>query len=602
MSLHQTEQQLSAILQSAATLYPVAEESSVSQARSVDTTPPAALQPYERIAQDGVIAAWEANNNIHLRGRAESEPGATVTLTFNDQSWTSTVNKWGYWNASMPPSALNGLADGNYSLTLTITDKAGNSTHTEVDFGVYVDKTIKPVVSVNVISKDDAVSIAEGIYGVDITGSASHMPPGSKVTITLAGKNYSGYVNDQGEWLGNIGAQDLQALQDGVYTLKVTATDPNGKTSSATHDLTLVTHVSSLPHISFDKITEDNVINKEESLNDLTISGALSVVAPGQQLLFCVGSETWYADINSDGHWQLNIPAADMAKFIALGEVRVYALDAAGNSTDDLLDLDLHTQLPSIYYEINIGGDTTLNYAEAQHDLSFYLEGVNALTINGKTYTPDHGMITIPSADLLALPDGAVNASAARWDEYGNHDTQTITELFSVATHELPTLTLAQPFGDGIIDQADVNTWHLIQGTSSHLDQGSVVTLTLGDQSYSATVKADGNWSLTILAGQLATLDDGSYQMKVTAKDSAGNVASASQPVTVDSHDSSVSLSSEQTDTLLAHLSDSAAIAQDVALSDAPVSRTPDSHYAASDSSFTLADHLQQQHPASTLV
>lgn len=587
MSSRQSEQQLAAILHSAATLYPLADDTSSLQTRSVDTTPPAPLRPCEPIAQDGVIAAWESGRNIHLRGRAESEPGATVTLTFNGEVWHSTVNKWGYWNASMPPSVLNGLSDGAYSLTLTITDKAGNSTDTQVGFGVYVDKTIKPTLTVDPISGDNAVSVAEGIYGVEVHGSVTHMPANSHITVILAGKKYSGGVNDKGEWTAAIPSQDLQALQDGVYSLKVSATDPNGKTTAYLQDVTLITHVSSLPHISFDKVTADNVINKEESQNDLTFSGDLSVVVPGQQLLLCSGDAVYHAQIGSDGHWQVTIPASEVASFIALGEIRVYAQDGAGNTTDAMLELNVVTQLPDIYYEINIGGDTTLNQQEAQHDLSFYLEGVKELTLNGKNYTPVNGMVTISAEDLQALPDGEVSALATRWDEYGNHDTQIIENLFNVATHQVPTITLNQPFGDGVLDAAELNSWHLIQGSSSHLDQGSLVTLTLGDQSYTATVKADGNWALTILAGQLAPLDDGSYQMKVSAQDKAGNVAMATQPVTIDSHEAAASVSSEPLNTQLVDAGDSAAAQP----SDA---RATESHYNASDSSYTLGDHLQQ--------
>ncbi|WP_343553777.1 Ig-like domain-containing protein [Pantoea sp.] len=589
MSSRQSAQQLTAILQSAVNLYPVEDVSASLQTRSVDITPPAALRPYEPIAQDGVIAAWEAGRNIHLRGRAESEPGATVTLSFNGESWHSTVNKWGYWNASMPPSVLHGLADGAYSLTLTITDKAGNSTDTQVGFGVYVDKTIKPTLTLEAISGDNAISVAEGIYGMEVHGSATHMPVNSHVTLSLAGKKYTAGVDDKGTWIANVPAQDLQALQDGVYSLKVSATDPNGKTTTHQQDVTLITHVSSLPHISFDNVTADNVINKEESQQDLTFSGALSVVVPGQQLLLCSGDAVYHAQIASDGHWQVTIPAAEVASFISLGEVRVYALDGAGNSTDSLLELNVVTKLPDIYYEIDIGGDTTLNHQEAQHDLSFYVEGVKQLTINGKTYTPVNGTITLGTEDLQALPDGEVSALVARWDEYGNHDTQLIENLFNVATHQLPTITLNKPFGDGILDAREVNSWHLIEGSTSHLEQGSVVTLTLGDQSYSASVKADGHWALTILAGQLAPLDDGSYQMKVTAQDKAGNVATATQPVTIDSHEPSVQASSE----LNVTRGDSDARHME-SFNDVAASRSGENALSTSDNSFTLADHLQQ--------
>ncbi len=588
MSARESAQHLAAILQSAVDLYGVNSEAVSQQARSVDTTPPAPLRPYEPVAQDGVIAAWEASKNIHLRGRAELEPGATVTLSFNGDSWHSTVNKWGYWNASMPPSVLNGLADGNYSLTLTITDKAGNSTDSQVNFGVYVDKTLKPTLTLNPVSEDYAVSIAEGVYDLVIRGTSTHMAAGSHVKLTLDGKTFSGDVGANGNWRATISAQELQGIDDGVHTLTIKATDVNGKSTTLQHDITLITHASSLPHIHFDSVTDDNVINQVESQSDLTLSGTLSSLAPGQQVNVCSGDAVYQAQVSSDGHWQVTIPAAEMAAFIAPGEVRVYATDAANNSTDALLQLHVVTQLPDMYYEIDIGGDLTLNHQEAQQDLSFYVENINQLTINGKNYTPVNGMVTIGAADLQALPEGAVTAIAEQSDEYGNHATHIISNLFNVATHDLPTLTLNKPFGDGVLDAAEVNTWHLIQGSSTHLHQGSVVTLTLGDQSYSASVKADGNWSLTILAGQLAPLEDGSYQMKVSAHDKAGNVASASQPVTVDSHVA-------QLDTLRIETSETP-------VSETALSRTIEGEYSASDTSYTLADHLQQQHSTHVLV
>ncbi|MFP3449997.1 hypothetical protein, partial [Pseudomonas sp. SIMBA_067] len=69
------------------------------------------------------------------------------------------------------------------------------------------------------------------------------------------------------------------------YSLKVTATDPTGKTATEYHDLTLITHLSSLPKISFDKITADDVINLAESQQDLLLSGTLSTVMPGHRLV-----------------------------------------------------------------------------------------------------------------------------------------------------------------------------------------------------------------------------------------------------------------------------------------------------------------------------
>ena len=392
----------------------------------------------------------------------------------------------------------------------------------------------------------------------------------------------------------------MKALADGVYSLKVTATDPNGKTATEYHDLTLITHLSSLPVITFDKVTADDVINLAETQQDLLLSGTLSTVMPDHRLVITGANQKDYAaTLDESGHWQVVIPAAEVKAFINVGEIRAWSIDGANNYTDATHELNIHTGFIPVYTEMDLGDDMTLNYQEAQHDLSFYVEGCNTLEINGKTYQPDaQGMVTLTSGDLMALPDGPVAATFHRQDQYGNSDTQSWDTLFTVAVHQRPTLTLDTAFGDNKIDAADVNSWHLIQGSSSHLQPGSQVELTLGDQHYSATVKADGGWALTILAGQLAPLDDGEYPMTVSARDSAGNVATASQTVQVASHTETASLMEGQTvDQLLETVSltqqtETAHVAQASVAAAAP----QESHLF-SDVSYTLADHLLL-HPA----
>lgn len=541
-----------------------------------------------------MIAGWEAQKRVHLRGRAEGEAGSTVTLTFNDQSWYSTVNKWGYWNASMPAEALKGVPDGNHTLTLTLTNKAGHSTTTEVGFGLYADRTLSPTLTIDTVSGDNAVNIAESIYGVEISGSATHLPVGSVLKLTLGTQTTTATMGRDGRWSGTFSESDMQALQDGVYSLKVTATDPNGKTATDYHDLTLITHLSSLPLITFDNVTPDDVINLAETQQDLLLSGTLSTVMPGHRLVITGANQKDYAaTLDESGHWQVVIPAAEVNAFINVGEIRAWSIDGASNYTDVTHVLNIHTGFIPVYTEMNIGGDMTLNYQEAQHDLSFYVEGCNTVEINGITYQPDSGgMVTLTSAELMALADGPVAATFHRWDQYGNSDSQTQNALFTVAVHQRPTLTLETAFGDNVIDAADVNSWHLIQGSSSHLQPGSLVQLTLGDQHYSASVKADGGWALTILAGQLAPLEEGDYTMTVSGQDSAGNLATASQSVRVASHtESAGTLPAQTVDRLLDSFSVTAEHAPEAQVSSASegviVSGMP----------YTLADHLLQ-HPA----
>ncbi|MGS6572259.1 hypothetical protein, partial [Enterobacter intestinihominis] len=48
-------------------------------------------------------------------------------------------------------------------------------------------------------------------------------------------------------------------------------------------------------------------------------------------------------------------------------------------------------------------------------------------------------------------------------------------------------------------------------GTSANLAEGTVVTLILNGKNYTATTAADGTWSLTVRAADLASLGDANY-------------------------------------------------------------------------------------------
>ncbi len=438
-----------------------AGEQHVAQATfSKDTHAPDALRIYEPVAADGVVAAWEANNRIHVRGRAETEPGSTVTLTFGDQSWQSSVNEWGYWNASMPSDAMQGLPDGNYSFTLTITDKAGNSTTTGVDFGWYVDRSVMPTLTLDPIMEDNAVGCQEGMYGMQISGSSTHLPAGSWVTATLNGQSYRGLVDSDGRWWVSLTDTELSTIPDGIWRVEVSATDPNGKLATTYADVTLITHWESLPDIHFDNVTRDNVVNALELQQDLLLTGSLSQVLPGQTLfLNDGGGKDYQASVQADGRWSLLIPADEVADFIHRGELHAWSQDVAGNFVDGQFEFNIITTLPPVYYELNIGGDMVLSREEAQSDLSFYIEGVKSLTLNGKTYQPEQGMVTLSSEDLLALPDGPVTVTVWQQDEYGNSASSTLTNFFTVETHNFSTPAPDAPLTDSTIENGDLDRW-----------------------------------------------------------------------------------------------------------------------------------------------
>src|SRR5690606_11970492 len=99
----------------------------------------------------------------------------------------------------------------------------------------------------------------------------------------------------------------------------------------------------------------------------------------------------------------------------------------------------------------------------------------------------------------------------------------------------LPTLTITTPLaGDDVINAAEQDQPLEISGASSGIVAGELVNISLNGKDYSATVEADGSWTLVVPVEDVGALSDGTATIVANAMDSAGNVAEASHQVTVD--------------------------------------------------------------------
>ena len=116
-------------------------------------------------------------------------------------------------------------------------------------------------------------------------------------------------------------------------------------------------------------------------------------------------------------------------------------------------------------------------------------------------------------------------------DEDGNPTSEIVTEDVATGTAQVvidtvpPTLTITTPIaGDDVLNAAEQGEDLEISGTTDAED-GQVVTVSFNGQEYEATV-ADGAWSLTIPAADLAGLADGaSLAITADVSDVAGNPA-----------------------------------------------------------------------------
>ncbi|WP_234012841.1 Ig-like domain-containing protein, partial [Cronobacter sakazakii] len=120
--------------------------------------------------------------------------------------------------------------------------------------------------------------------------------------------------------------------------------------------------------------------------------------------------------------------------------------------------------------------------------------------------------------------------------------TATTDRVINVEINDLPAPTIVTPFGDGALSAADLQQNQTLSGNTGVSGSGQTVTVQIGNQTYTTTAGTDGGWSVTIPASQLQALPPGQTPIVVTATDGAGNSASATSSVNIDTTPPALSL------------------------------------------------------------
>lgn len=204
------------------------------QLLTVDTQPPTLA--INTIAQDNIVSAAEHNAALVLSGTSNAEAGQTVTLTVNGKSHTATVGSDGTWQVTLPATEVQALAEGNYAVNASVSDRAGNTTSNSANFTV---DTSAPVVSVNTVAGDDILNNAEQAVAQIISGQVSGASPGDTVTVKLGTHVLTGIVLADGSWNVALDPAVTRTLDRGANDIVVTVTDAAGNTGSASHNITL---------------------------------------------------------------------------------------------------------------------------------------------------------------------------------------------------------------------------------------------------------------------------------------------------------------------------------------------------------------------------
>ena len=521
-----------------------------SQTIGVDTASPAIS--VDTIAQDNIINAAEHNQPLTLTGKTDAEAGQIVTVTLNGKNHTATVGSDGSWSVTLPASEVQALANGEHTLTVNVSDKAGNGSSTTADFTV---DTAAPVVTINTVAGDDILNTSEQGQAQIISGQANGAAEGDVVTVTVGGKTFTGAVQADGSWSVGVPASVIGALGEGSHSISVSVTDAAGNTGSATHGITLS---GNPPEFTLDPISQDNVLNAQEAMQPLSLSGT-SNLPNGSAVTVTLNNVNYQATVEN-GRWSVQVPVSDVLDLAnTLYTVSVSGTDSVGNSGSAEANLLVDTVLPQVIVN-TFAGDNLVNNAEAAVDqtLSGRVTGAAAgdtvsVTVGGKSYTATVGSdlkwsVTIPSADLQAFGDGDLTFSASVTNAHGNTGTG---ERDININAELPGLRVNTISGDDVINAIEQQQDLAVTGSSTHLAEGTQITVTINNVEYVTTVNASGNWQIGVPAADLQAWTAGGMTVSVSAEDAWGNTVAAEHPIELDLNAVAVTIDTVTTDDML---------------------------------------------------
>ncbi|MDO1510549.1 MULTISPECIES: Ig-like domain-containing protein [unclassified Neisseria] len=341
------------------------------------------------------------------------EEGQTVTvvITGSDgqtQTVTTTVKADGTYSVEVPKA----LPEGNYSVTATVTDKAGNTATAEDKEGNVID-TAAPSISVD--APDNSNDNTPTITG------KTDAPAGSTVTVVITAADGSkqtvtATVQDNGSYSVEV----PKALPDGGYTAEASVKDKAGNEATAKDDGSIDTKATIT--VDAPALTNDDTPTIVGTTTDVEAGQTVTVVITGSD----GKTQTVTTTVKADGTYSVEVPKA-----LPDGNYSVEATvtDKAGNTAT------------ATDKEGNVIDTTCPNISVEAPDNS----SDNTPTITGETDAPAGSIVTIVitasdgskqtittpvkadgtySVDVpKALPEGPYTAEASVKDPAGNEGT-----------------------------------------------------------------------------------------------------------------------------------------------------------------------------------
>ena len=489
----------------------------------IDMTPP------DVEVTDGTKSTGDVENGVEYQNgvtiSGEGEAGAAIAVTVSGHTQTTTVSTTGTWTVTFPTTQV---AAGEYEIpvVITATDPLGNRT---VLNDTLVIDTVPHPIAFNAVTSDNVVNFTESQSGLIVTGTST---AGATLTVTMQGVSQQTTVASNGTWSVTY---PTGTLPGGEYnaTLTATTSDAAGNVSSSSHSY----RVDTLTSVAFAStaIATDNIVNANEAAGGVVLTGTSQ---PGNSVSVAWNGSTQTATAGTNGAWSVTFPGSSIPAGTYASTATVTATDAAGNTATATRPVQIDTQTSVTMGPGQVGGDDIVAGAEARSGIALTgtaeagasvdvtFEGINRTVIAGSNgnWTASFATSEIRSGTYSST------VSVRATDTAGN--VATTSHIVNVDTEvtNFSRLTLSTG-SDTVLNGVEAGQGLTVTGT---VEPGSSVIVNFGNGSnQTATVAANGNWSVTIPTSQIPA-GENSVTLTAVATDHVGNTATLSEQVVVD--------------------------------------------------------------------
>ncbi|MGY4674561.1 Ig-like domain-containing protein [Ursidibacter arcticus] len=511
---------------------------------------PAPIISFNKITEDNIINRAESITKIEVSGTVQNaRNGDTLVLQIGEAKYPTTIEN-GQFN-----TPVSGLALANHrSISATIQDAKGNLTDYQQSHSYNVQTQLPtPRLDLDDITGDNVINKAEAAGKITITGIAQNIADNTEVIVACgcpmcASQKELTTTVKNGKFSVEFDGSDLVADGHHIITARVTVTDEAGNVAESTdmqsYSLALVDPTATLV---WDSIASDNIINKEESVHSITLSGQIQHLKEGEKatVSIYIGSEMLTADVVNN-RFSIDVAATKLASNPKL-EAILQVSDNAGNQSKFRVPhsyrYDSEIEAPTITID-PINQDKVLNQQKSleqikitgslqfEADIDPNYTKVNVI-LNGKTHSATlsgkHWEATIAGSELAANQgQNTITVQAEIRDAAGNTANGSSSKTYEVDT-VLPTATISLNDIDNITNEGTTTISGKVTG---EFKKGDTLTITANGKDHKTQVNESGDFSLNVENNSLIAEGNHQVSASITLRDTAGNEFTAtSEPV-----------------------------------------------------------------------